>query len=121
MKKTIVILASILFTAVALFGNGQKNVFLTPNVQIERNAEPFNYTLQVKSDQLIISFEKLPTENVTVEVFNLTGKRVEYYFVSAADISTQKQSFDFRSTHPAGLYVVRVSTASQSKTKKFQM
>lgn len=120
MKRIIVILASLLFTAVALFGNPVKRHDIPSSRQVVAK-EKLAYKLMVKVEHLVITFDEVPAENLIIEVFNLTGKRVERFMINISESSSNRHELSFEEVHPNGLYIIKVSSSSQSRTKKFQM
>ncbi len=69
-------------------------------------------------DQLEFTIETLATENVVVEVYDLLGRKRSSETISPAYAGLTRARIDTR-TLPAGVYFLRVSTASYMNQVKF--
>jgi hypothetical protein len=66
-----------------------------------------------------VTFTTLESENVQLEVFDLTGRRLGLIYAGTAE-SQVHYNFQFDTSHlPQGIYIYKLSTGSEVKTVKF--
>ncbi len=115
MKKIIVITLSLLFAALLVLGN---NVPTTQLHKQEVVVDKLDYQAQVVGQELILTFETTQSDELTIELYNLTGKRVGFWKVNE---SNKRFTVTNKEVLAAGLYIVKVTNGKQAKAKKFQI
>ncbi len=114
MKKIIVITLSLLFAAMLVLGN---NMPATQLPQQEVVVDQLDYQAQVVGQELILTIETTQINELTIELYNLTGKRVGFWKVNE---NNKRITVTNKEVLAAGLYIVKVTNGKQAKAKKFQ-
>ena len=115
MKKIIVITASLLFTAlVVLGGSVEKSYQQTQPEQVNE----LEFIARLVEQQLVLDFEVTPSNNLRVELYDLTGKRIGFWRV---DEVTKEVILDNQKVLQQGLYIVKVTDGRNSSVKKFKI
>lgn len=119
MKKIIVITISLLFAMLVALGEPALHHAAEVTNRPQIAAANWGYTLQASGQELTITFNQTPAAAYTVEVYDLTGKRVANW--SQAPSTSQSATFTFDNALKSGLYVARVTLGKEVVTKKFQL
>lgn len=78
-----------------------------------------DFSVRVSGQDFTVHFTVLPATAYTVEVYDLTGKRVAFWGHQQSE--EREVSFTFVKSLPAGLYIVRLTAGKQVVAKKFQI
>jgi hypothetical protein len=114
MKKIIVIAASILFTALVMLGSPVHYSRIAP--QHEGKIEKFH--ARVVDQQLILEFDAKPDHNLDIELYNLTGQRIESWKVNETSLTI---TLTYTNVLQQGFYIVKVSNGKSASVKKFKI
>jgi len=118
MKKILVITISLLFAALVALGNTTLHN-TAQYVGQEVTLTTLDYVIRTSGQDVVITFDQAPATAYSVEIYDLTGKRVANW---SRQKSTDKEvTFTCDKSLNSGLYIVRVTAGKQVATKKFQI
>ncbi len=70
-------------------------------------------------DQISVRYQLSQTSNVSIDVFNIQGERVQATSIANQPSGEQTTDLKFNGTLPNGVYSLRVSTNTESQTIRF--
>ena len=118
MKKILVITISLLFAVLVALGTESQR-FAEQYVGQEVIQTAPEYAIRTSGQDLIITFDQAPATAYTVEIYDLTGKRVANW--SRQKSTDTEATFTFEKSLNSGLYIVRLTAGEQVVAKKFQI
>jgi methionine-rich copper-binding protein CopC len=119
MKKTLLILSFIFSSATLVLGQAGPDLGsgLTPSTSVQKYT--LDFSAEVNGEYLIINFEVAPQSNYTIDLYDITGKRVATY--TGEKGTSKRMEFSLNQSLAKGLYIVRITSGKQAAAKKFQI
>jgi len=119
MKRTLLILSFILSSATLVLGQSGPDLGSGTAQTTSIQKYTLDFSAEINGEYLIINFDAVPQSNYTIDLYDITGKRVATY--TGEKGTSKRMEFSLNQTLAKGLYIVRISAGKQAAAKKFQI
>lgn len=118
--KTIRNILAALLLILFVWANAKAGVTYTPRTEIAtiENIDKPNVDVYVSNGILNLTFDRIPTEKIHVEIFDITGKRIDHSWLPAEQSKAREMELNNRLKR--GLYIVKVSHGKHVHAIKIQ-
>ena len=90
-----------------------------PEMELIENAGKAKVDMYVSNGILYLTFDRTPTDKIEVEIFDITGKRIEHAWLAKEEI--KEREVELTNRPDKGLYIVKVSHGQHVHAIKLQI
>ena len=119
MKQTKHIIAIVLFAFLLAVQNASGNYLAdAAQVEVKQAVKNYDFTAFVNGQQLQIDFETVVANDVEVELFDITGKKIVSKKIAAEN--SKNKIIDLDQPLKKGVYIVKIKIDQKIVAKKIQ-